>query len=154
MWHQWSCKVIRGRQLYYLPQNNAVLNEGPNTHWTSLHSVFVKLNSNLFIFTVWFCSDASTHSSSTNRHLLQQPRTDYRGELIRLGSAISKALDWQLKSCKVVMLLYICISGDPAAQPVKSSTLPVNTTLAMEITMWCLDAYFKRNTKHQNDWLI
>lgn len=109
------------------------------THWTSsLHSTFIKLNLNVFISTVWFSSDASTHSSSTNRHLLQQPRGDYRGELIRLGSAIRRALDWQLKSCKVVTLLYICISEGPIAWPVESSTLPVNSTLAMEITMWCL----------------
>lgn len=109
MWHQWWCKLIRGRQLYYLPQNTVVLNEGPNTHWTtSLHSVFIKWNLNLFISTVWFCSDASTHSSSTNRHLLQQQlRADYRGELIRLGSAIRRALDWQLKSCKVTVYLYL-----------------------------------------------
>lgn len=145
MWHQWWCKLIRGRQLYYLPQNTVVLNEGPNTHWTtSLHSVFIKSNLNLFISTVWFCSDASTHSSSTNRHLLQQQlRADYRGELIRLGSAIRRALDWQLKSCKVVMLLYICISEGPITRPVESSTLPVNSTLAMEITMWWLEAYFQ-----------
>lgn len=139
IWHQWWCKLIRGRRVYYLPQNTVVLNEESNTHRTSsLHSAFIKSHLNVFISSVWFCSDASTHSSSTNRHLLQKPRGDYRGELIRLGSAIRRALDWQLKSCKVVTLLYICISEGPIARPVESSTLPVNSTLAMEITMWCL----------------
>ena len=39
----------------------------------------------------------------------------------------------------------------PIARSVESSTLPVNSTLAMEITVWCSVLCFQRNMRHKDE---
>lgn len=110
MWHQWWYKLIRGRQVYYLPQNTVVLNERPNTHWTSRHSVFLKIE---FKFVHFYCLIlfGCKHTLIINKQAsaaAAEGRLQKRAYQARLGNQESTWLAAEeLQSCDATVYLYL-----------------------------------------------
>lgn len=111
MWHQWWYKLIRCRQLYYLPQNTVVLNDRPNTHWTSsLRSVFVKIElkfAHFYCLILFWCKQALIINKQASA-AAAEGRLRRRAYQARLGNQESTWLAAEeLQTCDATVYLYL-----------------------------------------------